>query len=490
MNSFLSSFLPGFEGINNYLMIYKSSLYWIFLIAIIFYGSISLGSHFFFNTNAWDLGIFNQTLWQYAHWSLWPNTLRHVDTLLADHVEILLFLFAPISFIFGSYTLLYMQLGMMSLWGYGIYKLAVFLEKDSHIIYSLCLYFTFFWLTQAFVFDYHNNVAAVWLIPWIYYFFLRKKFLLFAIVFLTFLLAKENMGILGVAISVSLYILTWDRRSRLVALVSAFISIAIFVYLIKFLIPLLNHGHYSHWEYSALGQDMASSLWFIVTHPIDSFLILFDTREKFYTFWLLMISWGFLLLQPAFLPVFLVLIAQKFLASNAAIAGFQFHYTVEFAPFIAMGLLFLSGKKSLPFIAYAIIIVNVILIVALPIYTWEWLLRYMYHYTTWFERRSEMQDLISQIPKNVSVSASNTIVPHISFRNHIFLFPEIQWADFIAVDTGTNNIWPFKSKEELLHAIEEISRDQYVIWYSGKYTVLFERKSNNTVDSLHANLLQ
>jgi uncharacterized membrane protein len=62
------------------------------------YVSLSIVAHYFFRSNAFDLGIFNQAMYLYAHGEVGPNTVRGVTTLLQDHAEILLPLLSPLTY--------------------------------------------------------------------------------------------------------------------------------------------------------------------------------------------------------------------------------------------------------------------------------------------------------------------------------------------------------------------------------------------------------
>src|SRR5688572_26649804 len=92
---------------------------WFVWIIILFfacvYFSISIYNHYNFRTFAFDLGIKNQVLWDYAHGRMNYNSLMpELDgkvNVLANHFEPVLFIFAPLYYIFGSYTLLLVQIG-------------------------------------------------------------------------------------------------------------------------------------------------------------------------------------------------------------------------------------------------------------------------------------------------------------------------------------------------------------------------------------------
>ncbi len=71
----------------------RYAIYLIVVFFALFYSMISLLKHMNFQSHGWDLGIFDQHLWQLSHFKLGFNTVRMVPSLFGDHF-ILIFLFA------------------------------------------------------------------------------------------------------------------------------------------------------------------------------------------------------------------------------------------------------------------------------------------------------------------------------------------------------------------------------------------------------------
>ncbi len=134
----------------------------------IFFSLISIVRHYNFNSNTSDLGIFNQTLYQYAHFSSGPNTIREVPHLLGDHFEITFIAFAPFYYLFGSYTLLIFQILAVLGAGLGIFYLS---KKNTDSFYfswsAMVIFFLSFGTISAVNYDYHNNVLGIAFLPWI-----------------------------------------------------------------------------------------------------------------------------------------------------------------------------------------------------------------------------------------------------------------------------------------------------------------------------------
>lgn len=73
------------------------------------------------------------------------------------------------------------------------------------------LFFSFFGFTQAFAFDFHNNVFAIGFLPWLCYMFVKERYIWFWIFALLVLLAKENMGIVLSGLSTTLFFLSRNK---------------------------------------------------------------------------------------------------------------------------------------------------------------------------------------------------------------------------------------------------------------------------------------
>src|SRR3989338_2361344 len=117
---------------------------------LILYSLLSLVNHYNFRSNAWDLGIFNQAIYQYAHLQLGSNTISEAPNLLADHFDVVMILFSPFYRVFGSYTLLLFQIIMAFFGAVGVY---IFLnEKTNDRLLSLggtIIFYSFYGIFSA-----------------------------------------------------------------------------------------------------------------------------------------------------------------------------------------------------------------------------------------------------------------------------------------------------------------------------------------------------
>ena len=78
----------------------------------VLYTLISFLNHYLFRTYALDLGLYTQALDVYMSGNMPTTSMFQEDykVLLADHFDFYLPLFSPLKFIFGTYTLLVVQI--------------------------------------------------------------------------------------------------------------------------------------------------------------------------------------------------------------------------------------------------------------------------------------------------------------------------------------------------------------------------------------------
>ena len=171
------------------------------LIIIIFgvlYSLISLVNHYNFRTYALDLGAYTNALYDYIHFQ-WNDSSVFKETeenLLADHFDLYLIIFSPLSLIFKSYTLLIIQIFSILSGGIGIYKYFTLFSKNGNIrIFATIYFYSFFGVFSAVSCDYHSNVVAASLLPWFFYFLKKERLIAASLMLLFIVISKENISL-------------------------------------------------------------------------------------------------------------------------------------------------------------------------------------------------------------------------------------------------------------------------------------------------------
>ena len=116
-----------------------------FVLFAVIYCLISLVNHYQFRTFALDLGLDNNALYSLAHFRMsyfmLDLTVSHMN-FFGDHFSPIMFLYVPFYYLFGSYTLLFIQIVSVLFGGYGIYKYCKYKFPEGYV--PLLITFQFF----------------------------------------------------------------------------------------------------------------------------------------------------------------------------------------------------------------------------------------------------------------------------------------------------------------------------------------------------------
>lgn len=443
-----------------FLLKHKTILIYFLLFAVI-YSLISLVNHYFYRTYALDLGAYTNALYDYIHFQWNDSTVFNEvsENLLADHFDLYLIIFSPFSLIFGTYTLLILQIFFLLLGGIGVYKYFNIQQKYKHLAPYASLYFyLFFGIYSALSFDYHSNVVAAALVPWFFYFV--KKQNLYSSIFLlvVLLISKENMSLWLVFICLGLafeYRKTAFTRNYL--LIFAIVSGLYFVLITSFVMPALSSdSRYPHFHYSALGSNYSAALYFIITHPIEAIKMLFvnhidnplgDYVKMELHILLLLSGLPFLFKKPQYLLMLLPIFGQKLFHDKISMWGIGNQYAIEFAPIMAIGIFSVIGdfknKRTVKVLSITILVITLASTIRVMdntrYYTMKSNIRFYQknHYERNFDI-SAVNKAFSEIPKEAIVCAQSPFLPHLALRDKIYQFPMIRNAEYIVYSEEEN----------------------------------------------------
>jgi uncharacterized membrane protein len=380
---------------------------------------------------------------------------------LQDHFSFALMYFVPvywlINWITGTYTLILIQNTLIIVAAWFTFKLVSLKSENLWLgIGVLVYYFTLLGRYTSISCDTNIAVISACFIPiFIYYFEIRKYLISFIILILS-LLSRENIPIWFVFIFAVLLIENRrDKKAVLFSLIGIFISIIYFILLFKVIIPLNESAEkkYTLFNYSALGANPGDALLFIIKHPIETFKLFFinhlndptynGVKAEFY--WVYLISGGFLLFfRPKYLIWFIPIIAQKVLNDNFLRWGIATYYSIEVVTLLPLSVFLTLASIKQNKIQNRLILVVCVATLATTIYKLDlnhckvpWTMtpskEKIYDKRFWKSEYNEpkVYKLLSLIPTNAKVSASDHLLPHLSQRQSIYLFPAVNDAEFI-----------------------------------------------------------
>jgi len=434
------------------------------ILYITVFSALSVARHEAFETLAFDLGNYDQAIWNTIHGRLLRFTnVEGLSSRLAQHVEPILL---PVSLFYLLYdspkTLLVLQTVVVALGAWPVYLLAreKLRSEFGGIVFALA-YLLFPALEAANLFDFHAVTLAPTFLLCTFY-FLEKRIHLWSFVFAILAMScKEDIPLLVAMMGAYVFLL---RRERKAGAVMGSVALVWFYIAFYIIIPHANPGgksqdlvYYEHWVDNPV--EMASAV------VKTSFWSVILTRDNLAYLFKLFLPLAFL---PLFsLPIFLIALPSLVISllNTAQLTGRleMFHYAAPMVPFATLsasggaGFLIQRFGKRVPKGPGSLshLLSVLILVCSLGYHRYRGFSPLSVHFRrpVATEHHHLAQELIDRIPPTSSVSAQPNLNPQVSHREKLYIFPNINDAEhiFLDVDSLGNkddvNTW---IKEQLL----------------------------------------
>ncbi len=409
-------------------------------LAAVAYAGISVYRHNHFGSNAFDLGVQDQTVWGYSRLQLIPNTVAMIRNLLGDHFHPILVAVAPLYWLWDDVrVLLVVQALLIAAGGIPIFWWA---QQRLGFVSAAAFnaaYLVFWGVLSGIVYDFHHIAFAVPAVSFALYATLTRNNRLLWPMVAVGLLTRENVALTFAAIG--LYVIVLQHRWQLGAALAGLCT-AWFLLAIEVVMPAIAGTPYGHWTYQALGTGPRSAVLHLVGHPVSSVGLLFNNSVKLKLWGGLLGAWLFL---PILSPLFLVAVPtllERLWSSNPALWSASFHYSLVIAPVLAFAsidtvarLRQLVPKGIRPLAGTGISIATL----AAGLILTSGVVRPLDELGTYVSagQVSAIQTCLNVIPKGAVVSASNALLPHLSHRYRIYLLTMNADADYVAIDLAT-----------------------------------------------------
>lgn len=414
----------------------------VFTVAGVLHCLISLVNHYLFKTYALDLGLYTHAMYDYTHFRVDDCSMFKPEpqSILSDHFDLYLVILSPLIYVFGSYTLLIVQIVAVLLGGWGIYKLiSLYTDDDWMPILATAVFFFSFGIIHALSYDYHSNVLTAMMLPWLLYFLKKRQFGLTSLFVVFFVIGKENMSLWLFFIVIALMWDYWKDKQALWHLAAyAIFSVAYFLIINMVVMPKLGGSGGGFARYAHLGDNYMDIGQKLLTHPFETLQMLFTNtngptdfngiKEEFY---ICIFATGlvFTFLKPNYLLMLVPLIAQKMLAIDPMFWGISFQYSVEFMPviIIASFLVIIKLRKQ---VWQMILAVSLLLSTILTTFytigipkSQIWLDQLCVYQGRHYKQKDfdvhYAYKVIDMIPDDASVCAITPFVPHLAMRGEI-----------------------------------------------------------------------
>lgn len=413
----------------------------VFTLAGVMYCLISLVNHYLFKTYALDLGLYTHAMYDFLHGRIDDCSMfkDQPQSILGAHFDLYLFFLSPLVFVFGSYTLLVVQIVAVLLGGWGVYKLiGLYTDDDWLPILATAILFFSFGVIHPFAFDYHSNVLTAMMLPWLLYFIKKQQFWQSSLMVVLFVLGKENLSLWLFFIAIALM---WDyrkdRKTLWYLLGYALFGLAYFLIINMVVMPKIGGEGIS--RYHHLGNNYAEIALQLITHPGETLRLLFantsglercdGVKEEFFVC-ALATGLLFTILKPNYFLMLIPLIGQKMLSSYHLFWGVSLQYSVEFMPVLVISSFLVIIKLKNRVLRMVLAVALLVSTILTTFYTIGVPRSYVVldqtciyqgrHYEQKKFDATYARQLIKQIPDDASVSAASMFVPHLALREQIY----------------------------------------------------------------------
>lgn len=396
------------------------------------------------------MGLYDQAVWQYAHFQ-WPyNTIKD-RFILGDHLTLTLPLLAPLFWLWSdARMLLVFQAFWISFSTLAIYKLVTHRGFTEFTAFCLAVVYSLFYGIQYLVyFDFHPVVIGVGLLAWIAYFLEsgKTRWLVASVVLL--LLTQENMGL---ALGSLGFIYLFHKKHRCIATVFIICGVGYSLLAAKIVASFSPIG-FQYWPQ-------------ISHNPVIILQQFFDSEEKRQVWWYTFATFSFLpLLSPgAILAVFFDL-AQYFVTGPEFSRMWSpfMHHRATLGVFLTLGVLdtlVLLKRWRISPQRVAVVLLGVALIFQ---YIWHLPLNKLVKAEYWKEEAwmTDNRALLALIPAGAAIATQQNFVPHLSHRNQIYLaWPRVH--DFEEKPCGQTSCWWLDFDKHAEYLVVDTRSDQWL----------------------------
>lgn len=479
----------------------KRSIFILILLFGILYSVWVVNRHNYFLTDAVDLGIYDQPIWNLSQFRPPFSSIKNM-WIWGDHVGWVIILLAPFYWLWSdARVLLLLQVWIVVIAAGPIYQLAKERLKNEFSALSIAFVFlSFVGLQTALDYDFHLTTLSVLPIASTLYFMHKQKWTPYWAWFFLGMATKEDVPL--IMLMVGLYILVVLRKYK-IGLASILISGIYYWVLTTRIIPYFKGGPFNYEQFDPLlgvGATTGDLILTAITKPWLVLKVLVTPSLKVKTMANLVGSYSFLpFLSPATFALSAPIFAERFLNNLTQRWLIRFQYSASINPILAVGTILgmenvlkfrskfegrlpsfakkISVNQIVTFLSVIILAMNIFVILR----TNGPMLRILDPKNYQRQERFDINyELMKQIPKNASVVAQSAFVPHLSHREKIYRFHEgvveAQQPDYVLLGIGEHSDPPYVEEQwqKLITDLKELP--EYEILYNDGRRMLFKRR--------------
>jgi len=417
------------------------------------------------NSHSYDMAIYDQVVWNISQGRWFQTSLEYyVHNFLGDHLSLGLTFLAPLYWVFGSpWVLILLQPLAMALAGLPVFWWAKKKLGPGSALSTGLAYLIFTPAIYVIAIDFHDIVLAAPLLSFAAYFMMRGDARRFALFAFPALLVKEEVGLL-----VSILGLYWliGRRQHVFGAGTAVLGLAWALVAMTVIIPSFNSdGQYYYLaRNTSLGVSQTEFILSFLRAPGEAISHVFTPEKTKYLLHLLT-PLGFI---PLLGPGLLVLVSPTlgYLLLRAESPQFLLitQYAAPIVPFLfyatIRGMARLGGGRRAAAVSAALLVASI----ASFYYQSPGPLsrNFVPERYTVSARALMAKEIMAGIPLEAGVVAQTDLVPHLSQRQLVHMFPEVpsyDRVDYVLLDRKGNRYPLAGSDEAYEQVVAEVAAD-------------------------------
>ncbi|MDI2125942.1 DUF2079 domain-containing protein [Yinghuangia seranimata] len=405
--------------------------------AFVLYATYSLLKHRRMETHAYDLGLFEQVVRNYAHFRAPVSDIREPGfNVLGEHFHPVLALLGPVYRLLPSAdTLLVAQAMLIALSAVPMTRIGQRAFGPLGGAVFGAAYALSWGLQSAVSFEFHEVCFAVPMLAFGLERFLKAEYGAGMAWLCASMLVKEDLALAVAAASVFLAV----RRQWRWAVVAAVAGVAVFTLVVFVVLPAINpHGAYPFWESmdgggARIGSAAAGNRDHDV--PVGTLLLglphnMLLPSQKWMTLFTLLLPTGFLALRSPLLAMAVPTLLWRFTSSNQLYWGPWFHYSAVLMPIVfaafADAVVTLRASRRDWLRRYAAKAAIVPLAVSLALCR-DFPMLELAHKRAWAveDKVERAYRIVALVPDDVQVTSTERLAPHLTSRTRVTNFPVV-----------------------------------------------------------------
>lgn len=445
-------------------------------------------------TTGYDLGIFDQAVRAYSHFTAPMVPLKGSGyDILGDHFHPIIAVLAPLYWIWDDVHMLFIAQALLTAASVPVVYRFARRRTGQPLSLLIAATYGFGWPIQGLIdFDFHEVAFATPLLALAIDALDRRDYRRLVLWSTLLLFVREDMGVLVALLGV-LVLVQRGRRNLAVGLVAG--GLAAYWLTTSLIIPHFSAGHafaYGN-QFGELGSSVGAAARNIVMHPWHAADVFFTPVVKTWTLVWLVLPFALLSFRSRYCILALPLLAERFFNSRENLWTTTFHYNA--LPWLVLTLAMVDGADRLGFFdaerrGRMLSTGLATLLVTTPV-----LLVFVGHDHSWVGRRNVIvpvtqlrqpyadqpadwadnaAKVVAWLPADVCVAADDHLVPHLTGKDWTTTpqaapsDPDFVVLDMFAIFTGGN---PPEPKPHAVYAAA-LKADFRPVFTAGTFVVL------------------